>query len=201
MPDSRTLNFNDYCEKGSVKLMTLTKHWREHYCFCIPIPIFFIFSSNVVRLRLSSWAALLLTPPACSRDTYVMTDGGLIHRLVCKKTSLSPFSEQFLAVLNLKYLRRILRSENDRLVTSPQHPIPAFCSDHTRTRLTAVRCRLSSSRSASTNGLWRVVVRVLASKDRRCRSIWSSPRVTWGRCKPTRSASRSKETSSGWPWP
>ena len=43
-----------------------------------------------------------------------MTDGSLIHRLVCKKTSLSTFFEQFLVVLNLKYLRRILRSENGR---------------------------------------------------------------------------------------
>jgi hypothetical protein len=64
-----------------------------------------------------------------------MADGGLIHRLLCKKMSLSTFFEQFLAVLNLKYLRGILRSENDRLTTSPQHPIPVLCSDHTRTRI------------------------------------------------------------------
>src|SRR5215510_15475187 len=62
-----------------------------------------------------------------------MTDGSLIHRLVCKKTSLSTFFEQFLVVLNLKYLHRIQCSENGRLATSPQHPIPAFCSDHTQT--------------------------------------------------------------------
>ena len=43
-----------------------------------------------------------------------MTDGSLIRRLVCKKTSLSTFFEQFLVVLNLKYLRKILRSENGR---------------------------------------------------------------------------------------
>src|SRR5262245_31045911 len=63
-----------------------------------------------------------------------MTDGSLIYHRVCKKTSLSTFFEQFLVVLNLKYLRRILRSENGRLTTSPQPSIPAFCSDHTRTR-------------------------------------------------------------------
>ena len=63
-----------------------------------------------------------------------MPDGSLIYRLVCQKTPLSTFFEQFLVALNLKYLRRILRSENGRLTTAPQHPIPAFCSDHTRTR-------------------------------------------------------------------
>src|SRR5215510_692088 len=70
------------------------------------------------------------------------------------KTMPSTFSEQFLAVLNLKYLRRIRCSENDRLTTSPQHPIPAFCSDHTRTRMSngstedAVHYRLPDSNRA-----------------------------------------------------
>ena len=34
-----------------------------------------------------------------------MTDGALIRRLMRKKTYLSTFFEQFLVVLNLKYLR------------------------------------------------------------------------------------------------
>jgi hypothetical protein len=88
-----------------------------------------------------------------------MTDGRLIHPLVCKKTSLSTFFRQFLGVLNLKYLRRILRSENGRLTTSPQHPIPAFWSDHTQTpntknfRLFRVRAAIfCSARVNSTSG-------------------------------------------------
>src|SRR5215475_181549 len=87
-----------------------------------------------------------------------MTDGSLIHRLVCKKTSLSTFFEQFLVVLNLKYLHRIQCSENGRLTTAPQHPIPAFCSDHTRTRLT-------------TAGVWNSVGRLLCSESQLSRAI------------------------------
>ena len=41
---------------------------------------------------------------------------------------------------------------------------------------------------------------VPASKARRCRSIWSSNRATWDRCKPMRSASRNRAASCGWPW-
>ena len=43
--------------------------------------------------------------------------------------------------------------------------------------------------------------RAQASKGRQCRSIWWSNRVTSGRCKPMRSASRPKEASCGWRWP
>src|SRR4029434_2347460 len=63
-----------------------------------------------------------------------MEERFLVCGLVCKKTSLSIFLEQFLAVLNLNYLRRMRLSKNAHLIASPQHPIPAFCSDHTRTR-------------------------------------------------------------------
>ena len=35
---------------------------------------------------------------------------------MCKKTSFSTFFEQFLTVLNRKYLRRILRRENARFL-------------------------------------------------------------------------------------
>ena len=55
-----------------------------------------------------------------------MTDGSFIHRLVCKKMSLATFFEQFLVVLNLKYLRRILRSENGHLTTIASAPYPSF---------------------------------------------------------------------------
>ena len=77
-----------------------------------------------------------------------MTDGGIIHCLVGKKMSLSTFFEQILVGLNLKYLCRILRSENGRLTTSPQHPIPAFCSDHTRTRSLGKLCAVLAKASA-----------------------------------------------------
>ncbi len=57
-----------------------------------------------------------------------MTDGCLIRQFVCEKTSVSIFLEQFLTVLNLKYLRRILLSKNGRLIAMRQSPIPVFCA-------------------------------------------------------------------------
>ena len=42
--------------------------------------------------------------------------------------------------------------------------------------------------------------REAAGRAKLCRSIWSSNHVIWGRCKPTRSASRNKAASSGWRW-
>ena len=64
-----------------------------------------------------------------------------------------------------------------------------------------VLCKRSWRLLALTSGPSLIGGHAPVAKGRRCRSSWSNDRGTWGRCKPTSSASRSRAASCGWRWP